>query len=105
MKSALIGVGADLFCLLYPASSYLGSRVNLFSVVMTTLRMPKRSSSAAENGPTSPYRKMPMEITLEIPPLLQPNSSWNGMSRMLGSERMPAETSKVAKVSSTITQP
>ncbi|MNR51672.1 hypothetical protein D3C85_1713810 [compost metagenome] len=71
----------------------------------TTLRIPKRNNNAAENGPTSPYNKIPIDATLEIAARLQPNSSWKGIIKTLGMERIPADTSKVTNVSRTIIQP
>lgn len=67
--------------------------------------MPNFRSTAAEKGPASPYRKIPIETTLEIPPRLQPKSFSNGSIKRLGMDRIPAETSKVTKVTARTTHP
>ena len=57
------------------------------NAVMTTLRIPKRSMSAAAKGAVNPKRSTFMEIASEIESRDQPNACSNGIIRTEGAER------------------
>ena len=55
-----------------------------------TARKPKRSMSAAANGPVRPNRTRLIETATEITARFQPNSFWSGTMSTLGAARKPA---------------
>jgi hypothetical protein len=72
---------------------------------VTTRRTPKRSISAAANGPVRPNRIRFTDTAAPIVPRLQPNSSSSGTISTPGVARKPAAASSVRNVTATTTHP
>ena len=69
-----------------------------------TLRIPKRSIRAAENGAMAPKRTRLIPIASEIWSTPQPNSSPSGWIITVGVARTPAATSNTTKAAPRTTQ-
>ena len=74
------------------------------SAPTSTVRMPKRCINAAANGPTSPYRKMPIAADSEITSRGQPNACSSGTISTPGVERRPAATSRARNTTAVATK-
>ena len=71
----------------------------------TERRMPKRSITAAANGPMQPYSTRLIDTANAMVARDQWNSSSSGTIRMPGVERMPALVSSTRQVTPTTIQP
>jgi len=69
-----------------------------------TARRPKRSMSAAANGPVRPNRTRLIETAIEMTARFQPNSFCSGTISTLGVARKPAAPISAMNVTAATTQ-
>ena len=76
----------------------------VISAPTVTARTPKRSISAAANGPVRPKRIRLMETAIEITARFQPNSFCSGTIKTPGVARKPAAPMRAMKVTAATIQ-